>query len=75
MHVMAAALGIGSCWIQGRMRMTQDGRRTESFIQDVLGVPENYKLEAMLSLGMPGEFKAGHDLCDLPMEKVHWGKF
>ena len=75
MHVMAAALGVGSCWIQGRLRMTEDGRTTESYIQEVLGVPENYKLEAILSLGMPGESKEGHDLSDLPMEKVHWGKF
>ena len=75
MHVMAAALGVGSCWIQGRLRMTEDGRTTERYIQEVLGVPENYKLEAMLSLGMPDEYKEGHDLSDLPMEKVHWGRF
>ena len=75
MHVMAAALGVGSCWVQGRLRISADGRTTENYIQELLDVPENYKLEAMLSLGMPDEYPEGHTLEDLAMEKVHWGKF
>lgn len=75
MHLMAASLGIGSCWIQGRLRVSSDGRTTEDYIRELLGVPENYKLEAMLSLGIPDEFPEGHRLEDVPMEKVHWGQF
>lgn len=75
MHLMAASLGIGSCWIQGRLRVSSDGRTTEDYIRELLGVPENYKLEAMLSLGIPDEFPEVHRLEDVPMEKVHWGQF
>ena len=75
MHLMATALGIGSCWIQGRLRVSADGRTTENYIKELLGVPENYKLEAMLSLGIPDEFPEGHKIEDLPMEKVHWEHF
>ena len=75
MHLMATALGIGSCWIQGRLRVSSDGRTTEDYIKELLGVPENYKLEAMLSLGIPDEFPEGHKIEDLPMEKVHWEHF
>ena len=28
MHMMAAALGVGSCWIQGRLRVSADGRKS-----------------------------------------------
>ena len=48
---------------------------TEDYIKELLGVPENYKLEAMLSLGIPDEFPEGHKIEDLPMKKVHWERF
>ena len=75
MHLMAASLGLGSCWIQGRLRVSADGRTTEDYIRELLNVPEGYKLEAMLSLGIADEHPEGHKLEDVPMEKVHWEKF
>lgn len=75
MHLMAASVDVGSCWIQGRLRVAADGRSTEDYIKELLDVPENYKLEAMLSLGIAGEAPEGHRLDELPMEKVHWEKF
>ena len=50
MHLMADSLGVGSCWIQGRLREASDGRTTEEYLRQLLGIPENYRLEAMLSL-------------------------
>ena len=75
MHLMADALGLGSCWIQGRCRETESGQTTEEFCRELLGVPENYKLEAILSVGVPGERPAGYMEADLKEEKIHWEKF
>ena len=75
MHLMAAELGVGSCWIQGRLRNAEEGVTTEAYIKDLLHVPETYKLEAILSLGMPGEEKEPHTIGELPTEKIHWGTF
>lgn len=75
MHLMATELGVGSCWIQGRLREAADGRTTENYIQDLLAVPENYKLEAILSLGMQAEFPMQKNMENLPKEKIHRGKF
>lgn len=75
MHLMATALGLGSCWIQGRMRESGDGRATEECVRDLLGFPQNMKLEAMLSIGMPAKQPAPQTLESLPMEKVHYGKY
>lgn len=71
MHLMADSLGVGSCWIQGRLREASDGRTTENYLRDILGYPENYRLEAMLSLGMPENHPEPRKLTELPMEKVH----
>ncbi len=75
MHLMADCLGIGSCWVQGRLRKASDERSTEDFIRELLGIPEKYGVEAILSLGMTEEHPAAYSLDELPMEKIHREKF
>ena len=75
MHVMADSLGLGSCWIQGRLRTAEDGRPTEEFVRELLGVPESLTLEAMLSIGVPVKRPAARTLDDADMSKVHWERF
>lgn len=71
MHLMADALGVGSCWIQGRLRMAADGRTTENYLRELLKFPENLKLEAILSLGMPQSHPAAYELETLDWSKIH----
>ena len=71
MHLMADSLGIGSCWIQGRLREALDGRTTEQYLQELLGIPENYRLEAILSLGMPQTHPEPQKIEELPTDKIH----
>ena len=52
MHLMADYLGLGSCWIQGRMREAEDGRSTEEFLRELLAFPVELKLEAVLAVGI-----------------------
>mgnify|MGYP001153827838 FL=1 len=81
MHLMADSLDIGSCWIQGRLRTatsTDSGTAsitTEDYVRECLHFPEGYKLEAILSLGMPAEEKTPAELSKLPFEKIHYEKF
>lgn len=74
MHLMADSLGVGSCWIQGRLRKAGE-ESTESYLRAWLGFPENFRLEAILSLGMPAGKPAARELEELPVEKVHWERF
>lgn len=75
MHLMADSLGVGSCWIQGRLREASDGQTTEAYLRELLEYPENMKLEAVLSLGMPKDHPEAHRLEELPEEKIHWERF
>ena len=65
----ASSLGLGSCWIQGRLRQAEDGRSTEAFCKHLLALPEDWALEAILSLGIPAETPPPHTL-----EEADWGK-
>ncbi len=75
MHLMADSLGIGSCWIQGRLRTAADGGATEDHLRRLLGFPENFKLEAVLSLGMPERHPKAYELDSLLTDKVHRERF
>ncbi len=75
MHLEAAASGVGSCWIQGRMRMAADGRSTQDFVADLLDIPEPWQLEAILSLGMPDALCEPRTFDETLMAKVHEERF
>lgn len=75
MHLMADSLGVGSCWIQGRLREAPDGRTTEEYLRDILQFPESYKLEAILSLGIAVKHPEPYSIEELPMNKIHVEKY
>lgn len=75
MHLMASALGIGSCWIQGRGRTAMNGDPTEDYARTILQYPSECRLEAILSLGIPDEESYETPLTALPFEKVHINKY
>lgn len=75
MHLAADALGLGSCWIQGRLREAEDGRTTEEYLRDLLKFPETHRLEAILSLGIPQEHGEAYPVDSLLTQKIHREKF
>lgn len=75
MHLMADALGVGSCWLQVRLRKAADGRDTADVVRDALCIPERYGVMAILVLGMPAVHPAPRSVEDLPLEKIHHEHF
>jgi nitroreductase len=66
--VAAHALGLGTCWVAGHKKAYAEP------IRDMLGVPEELKLVALISLGYPVEKAKPHDKRDLS-QVLHWEKF
>ena len=64
----AAAQGVASCWIAG------DKKHYAPAIAKAIGVPENYKLISVISLGYPVEKPQPHQKRPLK-EVIHWEKF
>lgn len=72
MHLMADSLGVGSCWLQVRLRTAPDGKReTQSIIRELLGIPEKYSVMAILTLGMPASHPGARTVADLQLSKIH----
>ncbi len=75
MHLMATELGLGSCWIQVRLREAEDGRSSEEYLREILEFPSNYQCQAILSIGEAERTPKPRTLDKLKVEKIHREKF
>jgi nitroreductase len=74
-HLTAHSLGLGSCWIQIRNRTHSAEKSAEAYIQDLLGIPKNLRVEAIISLGFPGETKTPVPVGQLDFGKIKHNRF
>ncbi|WP_136513001.1 nitroreductase family protein [Geomonas edaphica] len=65
----AVSLGLGSCWAQIRNRKHDARQSAEAYIQELLGLPENIKVECVLGIGHAAERPR-----PLPAEKLQHDK-
>jgi nitroreductase len=70
-HLAAASLGLGSCWIQIRERHHSATKSAESYVSEILGIPETLRVESIVAIGYPDEQKPGHPKENLESGKVH----
>jgi nitroreductase len=68
-HLAAHSLGLGSCWIQIRMRPHSEERSAEAYVQELLNIPGHVRVESIISVGFPGETKS-----PVPMEQLDYGR-
>lgn len=76
MHLTADAIGVGSCWLQVRLRKSPDGTRdTQDVVKELLGIPAKYSVMAILTLGMPAAHPGSRTVDDLLLDKIHHEHF
>jgi nitroreductase len=66
--IAAHALGLGACWVAGYKKVYAEPLR------ELLGVPADYKLVALVALGYPAEKVAPHNKRSLS-DVLHWERF
>lgn len=75
MQLQACDLGLGSCWIQIRGRFTADGIPADEYVRELLGIPEEFPVVCILTIGHKAEERKSVDTSKLLWEKVHIGKW
>jgi nitroreductase len=68
MLLAAAALGYGSCWIEGALR------RCEEQLRDILKVPEDLRVWSLLPVGTPDETPSRPEKSDFA-DVVHVNRY
>ncbi len=74
-HLAAQSLDLGSCWIQIRKRDHDGSKSADTYIKDLLKIPDNLMIESIIAIGYPGEVKKGHPRETLPFNKVSFNLF
>lgn len=74
-HLAAESIGLGSCWIQIRNRMQSETITSQDYLADLLGIPENRQILAMVAIGYPDEEKPPHAKAELQYDKVYLDEY
>lgn len=75
MQLQAAALGLGSCWVQIRGRFTADDIPSDEPVRELVGLPEEFPIECIITFGYKDEQRKPVDPSKLLWERVSIGKY
>ena len=73
-QLTALSVGLGSCWAQIRNRRHDQDMTAERYIQGLLGLPEEMKVECVLGIGYPNEQKQPMSAGKLQRDKVKYNQ-
>ena len=69
-QMTAHDLGLGSCWVQIRNRKHTELMSAEQYIQGLVGLPQHFKVECIVSIGYPNETKRSIPDSELDYHKI-----
>ena len=75
LHLTASDLGLGSCWVQIRLREHDAGQMAQDHVAEILGLPAGLVVESIIAIGYPAEQLPAHPRLSLPDEKVSFEKY
>lgn len=75
LHLCAADLGLGSCWIQIRKRQHDEQTDSDTYVKNILEIKPDMAVEAIVAIGYGAEEKPGRAAATLLYERVSYEKY
>lgn len=75
LHLAATDLGLGSCWVQIRLREHDADRTAQDHVAELIGLKAGMVVEAIIAIGYPAEELPGHPRASLMDEKVSFERY
>jgi len=69
-HLTAADLGLGSCWVQLRKRNFNETETAGEYAAGLLGLPPTVEVSAIIGIGYPAQHPNPHSRDSLQKEKI-----
>jgi len=74
-HLAASDLGLGSCWIQLRLREHDKQKSSSVRATEILGIQNNMQVQTIIAIGYAKKEAKGHEAASLLREKLHFERF
>ncbi|MCD4722496.1 MAG: nitroreductase family protein [Desulfobacula sp.] len=74
-HLAAHDIGLGSCWIQIRKREYNPAKTSDTYVKELLKIPDNIMIESIIAIGYPDEVKKNHTRDALQFHKVSFNTY
>ena len=75
LQLAAEEYGLGSCWVQMRLRKDADGNLAEDNVRSLLGIPAHYAVLSIVGLGHKAREAKPFDEEKMQWDKIHIGRF
>jgi len=75
LQLTAQSLGLGSCWVQIRLRYHDASTTSEKYVQKLLNIPEPFCVESIIGIGYPSEHAVALPIKTLEYHKIHLNFF
>ena len=75
LQLTAQSLSLGSCWIQIRNRFHSELISSEKYVQNLLGIPGNFRVLSLITIGYPATAREGKPFEELKLEKIRTNCF
>lgn len=71
LQLTGESLGLGSCWVQVRLRNRADGTPSEKYLRQLFSMPDNIQIVSVVGMGHPAQEKVPRPADSLKAEKIH----
>lgn len=75
LQLAAEDFGLGSCWVQMRLRKDADGNLAEDNVRILLDIPAHYAVLSIVGLGHKARETKPFDEEKMQWDKIHIGRF
>lgn len=75
LQMTVQSLGLGSCWAQIRQRQHDKQMTAEQFVQELLGLPPQIRVEAIIGIGYPAEKRRALAAGQLDYSKIRHNRY
>ena len=74
-QLTAVSQGLGSCWAQMRSRPHDHEKSADTYVKELLGLPEYLQVECILGIGHPAEKKEPLTADKLQHDKIKYNRW
>jgi len=71
-QLAAQSVGLGSCWVQIRQRMHSEQVSSESYVREILHIPEEISVESIIGIGYSADATGSTRKYTVDTSKIHW---